>query len=110
MFPICYALALARLLPPERSRTPRSVPTICGCTVHCHCCVVVLGDLLLNSQLLIILVFLFATDVGESCFLVFIHIKNVSFYRGTLHLVRWQGSIDLLLLWRLRCTRAESSR
>src|SRR5262249_44266000 len=96
--------------PPKSSRTPCAVPTVGGCAVHRHCCVVILGNLLLNSQLLITLVFLFPADVGDACFLVFIHVENVSIYGRPLDLVRWQGSVDLLLLRRLRSARAESSR
>src|SRR5262245_42402414 len=95
--------------PPESARAPRSVPTICGCTVHCHCCVIILGNLLLNSQLLIILVFLFPADVGDARFLVFVHVENVSLYGCTLHLVRRQSRVHLLLLWCLRRARPEPS-
>src|SRR5262245_42711993 len=107
---LLYATVGAFGSPPESPRSPRSVPTVGGCAVHRHCCVVILGNLLLNSQLLITLVFLFPADVGDACFLVFIHVENASIYGCTLDLVRWQGSKDLLLLRRLRCARAESSR
>src|SRR5215831_13870227 len=107
---LLYATVGAFGSPPESSRTPCAVPTVGGCAVHRHCCVVILGNLLLNSQLLITLVFLFPTNVGNAGFLVFIHVESVSIYGCTLDLVRWQGSIHLLLLRRLGCARAESSR
>src|SRR6516225_7502611 len=106
----CYALSLVGIvLPPESARTPCAVPTVGGCAVHRHCCVIILGNLLLNSQLLITLVFLFASDVGNARLLVFVHVKRVSVHSGTLHLVRRQRSVYLLLLRCLRRARAESS-
>ena len=86
------------------------VLTICGCTIHFCCHVIVLGNLLLNRQLVVTLVFVFPTDVGNSCLLVFIDVKNMSLHGGPLDVVRRQGGIDLLLLRRLRGVRAESRR
>ena len=81
-----------------------------GCTVHFRCHVIVLRNLLLNRELVITLVFRFPTDVGKSCFLVFIHVKDVTLHCGPMDVVRWQGDVDLLLLRRLRGVRAESRR
>src|SRR5215471_15211113 len=91
-----YVFSIRRS-PPERPWAPCSVPTVGSRTVHCHCCVIILGNLLLNSELLVTLVFRFATDVSNACFLVFINVKNVSIYGGALDFVRRQGGKHLLL-------------
>src|SRR4030095_13662523 len=80
-----------------------------GCTVHFRRHVIVLCDLLLNRQLVVTLVFLFATDVSNPGFLVFIDVKDsFSWHSCSLHLVRRQSSVYLLLFRRLRRARAKS--
>src|SRR5204863_9528786 len=97
--------------PPHPSWTPCSVPSPGGCTVHFRGHVIVLCNLLLNGQVPVTLILLFAANVGETSFLIFINVKD-SFSRHSrpLDLVGRQGSIDLLLRWRLRRARAEPSR
>src|SRR5262249_55419570 len=95
--------------PPERPWAPCSVPTVGSRTVHCHCCVIILGNLLLNSELLVTLVSRFGTDVSNACFLVFKNEKNVSIYGGALDFVRRQGGKHLLLFWCLRRAHANPS-
>src|SRR5215471_21599602 len=85
-----YASFCINRSPPERSRSPCSVPTPGGIGLHLRCHVLVLRYLLLNSQLLIVLILFLPSDVGDACLLVFIQIENVSFYGGAFHLVRWQ--------------------
>src|SRR5215470_7315898 len=96
-------------LPPESSRSPCSVPTAGINAVHLRGHVIVLRDLLLNAELLVALVLRLVADVSNACFLVFIHVENASFYRGTLDFVRRKRSIDLLLIWRLRREGVEAS-
>src|ERR1700745_1037779 len=96
--------------PPESSRTPCSVPTKCGCTVHFRCHVIVLRDLLLNAELLVALVLRVVADVSNACLLVFINVEGSSFHRRVLDFVRWQGRVHLLCVWRLRGGGAEASR
>src|SRR6266496_3866830 len=97
--------------PPHPSWTPCSVPTPGGCTVHFRRHVIVLCNLLLDGELLVSLILLFATDVGEASFLVFINVKDsFSWHSGPLDMVGRQGSIDLLLRWRLRRARAKACR
>src|SRR5262245_57055962 len=96
--------------PPEGSRTPCAVPTPGGIGLHLSRHVLVLRYLLLNSQLLILLILLLPADVGDTCLFIFINVKDsFSWHIRPLYLVRWQGSIDLLLLWRLRRARAKAS-
>src|ERR1700741_3376150 len=98
-------------LPPEGAWSPCSVPLPRSRAFHFRCSVVILSDLLLNGQLLILLILLFATDVGEACLLVFINVKDsFSRHRGPLDLVSWKRSVHLLLFWRLWCARAKARR
>src|SRR2546421_11922077 len=96
---------------PPNGWSPRPVPTPGSVALQFRCHVLVLRYLLPNSELLVALILLFAADVGETCFLVFIDVEDsFSFHGGPLNLVRWQGSIDLLLLRRLRRTGSKASR
>src|SRR5437899_1265847 len=90
----CYSLfglnkiSRSFLSPPHPSWTPCSVPTPGGCTVHFRRHVIILCNLLLNGQLLVSLILLFATDVGEASFLVFINVKDsFSWHSGPLDMV-----------------------
>ena len=63
----------------------------------------------MDCQLLVALVLLFATDIGDACLLVFINVEDsFSWHRGPLDVVRWQSGVDFLLLRRLRRARAET--
>src|SRR5215831_15260850 len=97
-------------LPPERPWAPCSIPLPGGCSVHFRRHVIVLGNLLLNSQLLVALILLLAADVGNACFLVFVNVKNsFSFHGRSFDCVRRERRIDLLLRRRLRRARAKAS-
>src|SRR5215471_5950625 len=96
--------------PPEGARSPRSVPTTGINRVHLCGHVIVLCNLLLNAELFVALVLRLVADVSNTCFLVFINVEGFSVHSGTLHLVRRQSRVHLLLLWRLRREGMEAGR
>jgi hypothetical protein len=98
------------LSPPKAPEAKSAAPVESSLLLHFCCHYLVLSYQLLDSQLLIVLVFLFATEIGDARFLVFINIENLSFYRGPLDLVRRQRRVDLLLPGRLRCAYTEACR
>src|SRR6266567_8073332 len=94
--------------PPHPSWTPCSVPTPGGCTVHFRRHVIVLCDLLLDGELPITLILGFVTNVSNASLLVFINVEGSALHRRVLNFVRRQGSIEFLLLGRLRRPCAEA--
>src|SRR4029078_1960919 len=96
--------------PPERARSPRSVPTTGINGVHLRGHVIILRDLLLNAELLVALGFSLVAYVRNACLFVLINIEGSSLHCRVLDCVGWQSSIELLLLWRLRRDGVEASR
>ena len=54
----------------------------------------VLSYLLLDSELLIGLVFLFATYIGNTCFLILVYVENLPIHGRTLDLVRRERRVE----------------
>jgi hypothetical protein len=67
-----------------------------------------LRDVLLRTQLQILLMFRFSADVGHASFLVFEDVEDLALYCGALDFVARKLGIELLLFCSLRAARTET--
>ena len=98
------------VLLPNAPETEPAVPVEGRLLLHFGRRNLILIYLLLDSQLLIPLILLFPTDVGNTRFFILVYVENFPIHGRTLDLVRRERRVDLLLLRRLRRARAEARR
>src|SRR5437764_13793103 len=97
---------------PPHAPHAESAIEVHGClTIHLRGHIVVSRNLLLNGELLVMLVFLFAADVSDALLLVLVNIKDAFVGNGgALNFVSCERSIDLFLPICFRRPYFESSR
>src|SRR5262249_17021788 len=88
--------------PPHSAITPCAVPTMTPIRIHCSCHVVLLGDPLLDTEVLVTLILSFVPDIGDARLLVFENVCRLSLRGHPFNLVGRKFRVDLLLKRRVR--------